>query len=140
MKVGKLDIELVGVATAFIPIIAEQNSTPLEVFMSDTTSFTHLRFVVLSLMNFYNRIVIGADSQVFTLGWQAVQELAALHLVDQPVPAGSYTINDDQTMDIKTTISLPLPFSINIWSEPLLGVLAVYAYQEESYYYWTPER
>jgi hypothetical protein len=139
MIVGEHGIELVGVATAIIPVIKEQNSSQLEDFMSNFTSFTPLRFVVLSPMNFYNRIVVGADGKAFTLGWGALQELAGLHLVDQPVNAGSYRIKDGQTVVIRTTIKLSLPFSINIWGEPLLDVLAVYAYREGLYYLWKPE-
>lgn len=99
-----------------------------------------MRFVLLSLMNHHQRIIVGANGEVFTLGWKAVQELAGLRLVDQPITAGRYRINDNQTMDIKTTLKLTSPFSIIIWTEPILGILAVYTYQEGSYYFWEPER
>jgi hypothetical protein len=93
-------------------------------------------------MNFYSRIVVGAGGEVFTLGWKAVQKLAGQNLFDQPVTAGDYRINDDRTLQLRTRIEIPSPYSINIWSQPMLGVLAVYSYQEEdqAFYFWAPER
>jgi DNA polymerase V len=136
-------IKLIGVATAFIPVVVDRNPSPseLEVFMNDSTPFAPLRFVVLSPMNPYERVIVGAEGEVFVVGWKIVQELAMDHLFSQPVSAGTYRINDDQTLEIRTKKWLSPPFTVNVWSEPLLGVLAVYAYQESesAFYYWAPE-
>lgn len=141
--VGEPGIKLIGVATAFIPVIADRNPSPseLEVFMNDSMPFVPLRFVILSPMNPYERVIVGADGEVFVVGWKIVQELAKDHLFSQPVSAGTYRINDDQTLEIRTKKWLSLPFTVNVWSEPLLGVVAVYAYQESesAFYYWAPE-
>ncbi len=142
MMVGSSGTELVGVATAFIPIMEQHSSSyDSEVFMNDLNNSRPLRFAVLSVMNSYGRVAVGADGEIFTLGWKAVQELAAHHLIDQPVTAGTYRINDDQTLDIKTKLRVQTPFTITLWSEPLLGVLAVYGYREveRTWYFWAPE-
>lgn len=143
IRIGDPGIELVGVATAFIPVVAENNpsSPELEVLMEDTMALVPLHFVLLSPMNPYERVIVGADGQVFVTGWKIVQELAREHLFDRPVTAGTYRINDDQTLEIRTKKGLPPPFTVNVWTEPLLGVLAVYAYweSENTFYYWAPE-
>lgn len=109
--------------------------------MSDSTPSIPLRFVVLSPMNPYQRVIVGADGEVFVVGWKIVQELAKDHLFSQPVSAGTYRINDDQTLEIRTKKWLVPPFTVNVWTEPLLGVLAVYAYRESesAFYYWAPK-
>lgn len=136
-------IELIGVAIAFIPVVPDRNPSlsELEVFMSGSTPATPMRFVVLSPMNPYERVIVGAEGHVFVVGWRIVQELAMDHLFSQPVSAGTYRINDDQTLEVKTKKWLSPTFTINVWSEPLLGVLAVYTYQEleNTFYYWAPE-
>lgn len=143
VRVDQPGIKLTGVATAFIPVVADRNlfSHKLEVFMSDSTPSIPLRFVVLSPMNPYERVIVGADGEVFVVGWKVVQELARDHLFDRPVTAGTYRIHDDQTLEIRTKKSLSPPFTVNVWSEPLLGVVAIYAYleSESAFYYWAPE-
>lgn len=69
-----------------------------------------------------------------------MQELAAQHLVDQPVTAGAYRFSDAQRLYVRTELGLQPPFTINVWSEPLLGVLAVYYYRgaEKAWYFWVP--
>lgn len=143
VRVGEPGIELIGVATAFIPVVAEHDpsSQELEVLMEDSTSVVPLHFVLLSPMNPYERVIVGAEGQVFVTGWKIVQELAREHLFDRPVTAGTYRINDDQTLEIRTKKGIAPPFTVNVWTEPLLGVLAVYSYQEseKAFYYWAPE-
>jgi hypothetical protein len=143
VAIGEPGIKLIGVVSAFIPVVPDRNppSTELEVLMSDSTNATPMRFVVLSPMNPYERVIVGAEGEVFVVGWRIVQELARDHLFGQPVTAGTYRINDDQTLEVKTKKWLLPPFTINVWSEPLLGVLAVYAYieSENTFYYWAPE-
>lgn len=142
LKVDGQDVELVGVAVAFVPVVMEQNFAPsdVEVLMSDPTFFTPPRFVILSPMNWYGRAIVGADGEVFTLGWKAIQELAEQQLIDQPVYAGSYRIDDDRTLNVRTEIQRSPPLIANLWSEPLLGVSAVYVYRNRTFYYWVPER
>jgi DNA polymerase V len=141
--VGEPGIELIGVVTGFIPVVTDSNpSSPgLEVLMKDSTSLVPLRFAILSPMNPYERVIVGAEGEVFVTGWKTVQELAKGHLFDRPVTAGTYRIHDDQTLEIRTKEWLSPPFTVNVWTEPLLGVLAVYAYQESdrTFYYWAPE-
>lgn len=143
IRIGAGGAELIGVPKAFIPVLAERDSafSDLEVFMSDSTPSQPLRFVVLSVMNSYQRVVVGANGEVFTLGWKTVQELATLNLIDQPVSTGTYRITDDQNLEIRTKLRLPLPFNITVWSEYLLGVLGVYSYREadRTWYFWVPE-
>lgn len=142
MRIGVPSAELIGVAKAFIPVIAEQDSSlsNLEVFMSDPNPSQPLRFVVLSAMNSYGRVIVGVEGEIFTLGWKAVQVLAGLHLVDRATAAGTFRLSDHQVLDIKVTLRIPPPFTVAVWSEPLLGVLTVCAYNrsERAWYLWTP--
>lgn len=143
VRIDMLVVEWVGVAKAFIPVIAEQDSSlsDLEVFMSDSNPSQPLRFVIFSVMNSYQRVVVGAHGEIFTLGWKAVQELVALNLVDQPVSAGTYRVTDNQSLEIRTKLRLSPPFTVTVWSEYLLGMLAVCSYREadQTWYFWVPE-
>jgi len=101
------------------------------------------QFTLLSLPNRYGRVVVG-DSQgnLFTLSTKKWQEIVDWKIFTTAVSGGA--LNHPRPWHTRIVVSIPReqwarPYSVHIWSEPLLGLEVICAFDAlvQQWLLWT---
>lgn len=111
---------------------------------SDDWKDIRVLFTLLSVMNWYGRVVVGdSTGEIFTLGYTAWQELIAEGVFTTAVSGGEVRFlkpwHVEVAVDVPSDPDLSEPLAISFWSEPLLDLGIVCAWDSAGgrWYIWT---
>jgi hypothetical protein len=102
--------------------------------------FHPVHFAILSTENHARRVIVGAVGEVFTIGAEQLQKLAAGGLVGRAQIGGRIREHENSHYELIIDRDLPLPLNIKFWKQPMLGLETVCAYDKKSreWYLWVP--
>lgn len=104
-------------------------------------------FTLLSVMNRYGRVVVGdSTGEIFTLGYSAWQKLVAEKAFTTALSGGQIRFvrpwHVEVIVDVPLDPDLPEPLGISFWSEPLLdlGIVCAWDSVGGQWYIWAPRK